>query len=41
MLETTGNKPVPQYGQSIMLKNRFLYVIGGTTGFDYSCDIYR
>lgn len=41
LLETTGTKPVPQYGQSILMRGRHLYVVGGTTGFNYSCDIYR
>lgn len=40
-IETTGDKPEPQYGQAIMLRDRYLYVIGGTTGFEYSSDIYR
>lgn len=41
LLETTGDKPDPQYGQAIMLRDTYLYAIGGTTGFEYSCDIYR
>lgn len=40
-LETTGDKPVPQYGQAVTLHDDYLYVVGGTTGFEYSCDVYR
>lgn len=40
-LETTGDKPHPQYGQSILVRGPFIYAIGGTTGFDYTCDIHR
>lgn len=40
-LETTGDSPVPQYGQAVTLHDDYLYVVGGTTGFEYSCDVYR
>ncbi|KAJ6644230.1 Kelch domain-containing protein 10 like [Pseudolycoriella hygida] len=40
-LETTGEGPLPQYGQAVTLHNDYLYVVGGTTGFEYSCDVYR
>ncbi|XP_054278630.1 kelch domain-containing protein 10-like [Macrosteles quadrilineatus] len=36
-----GNSPQPQYGQAILLIDDYLYTIGGTTGFQYSCDIHR
>lgn len=35
------DRPEPLYGQAIMLRDNFLYVIGGTTGHAFSCDIYR
>lgn len=41
LLETTGNKPDPLYGQAILLRDNHLYVIGGTTGHEFFCDIYR
>lgn len=41
LVETSGDKPEPQYGQAIALHDRYLYVIGGTTGHEYTCDIYR
>lgn len=41
LVETSGDKPEPQYGQAIVVHDRYLYVIGGTTGHEYTCDIYR
>lgn len=41
MIETTGQLPLPQYGQALVLHNDCLYTIGGTTGFVYTCDIHR
>lgn len=41
IVETSGEKPDPQYGQAIMLHGGYLYVIGGTSGHEYTCDIYR
>lgn len=38
---TTGQLPTPQYGQALVYCNGYLYVIGGTTGFEYTCDIHR
>lgn len=40
-LETMGEKPPALYGQSITVDGKFLYAIGGTSGFDYSSDVYR
>lgn len=40
-VETTGDGPDPQYGQAIAVLGSHLYVIGGTTGYEYTCDIYR
>lgn len=40
-IDTTGQHPVPQYGQALVYHNKYLYTIGGTTGFTYSCDIHR
>lgn len=41
LLETTGNQPEQLYGQAILLRDNYLYVIGGTTGHEFLCDIYR
>lgn len=38
---TTGQPPTPQYGQALIYSNGYLYAIGGTTGFEYTCDIHR
>ncbi|XP_031351552.1 kelch domain-containing protein 10 homolog isoform X1 [Photinus pyralis] len=40
-VNTTGQHPIPQYGQALVCHNNYLYTIGGTTGFTYSCDIHR
>lgn len=41
LFTTTGNGPMPQYGQAIVLIGYHLYTVGGTTGFEYSCDVHR
>lgn len=38
---TTGSQPNPQYGQALVYYNGYLYTIGGTTGYTYTCDIHR
>lgn len=40
-LETTGTPPSPQYGQAILVHYGGLYVVGGTTGHNYSFDVHR
>ncbi|XP_066253291.1 kelch domain-containing protein 10 homolog [Euwallacea similis] len=40
-VKTAGQLPLPQYGQAIIYHNDYLYAIGGTTGYDYTCDIHR
>ncbi|XP_065174147.1 kelch domain-containing protein 10 homolog [Atheta coriaria] len=40
-INTTGQLPIPQYGQALVYHNNYLYTIGGTTGYAYSCDIHR
>ncbi|XP_030386869.1 kelch domain-containing protein 10 homolog [Scaptodrosophila lebanonensis] len=40
-LKVTGDLPMAQYGPGIVIHKHYLYTIGGTTGFDYSCDVYR
>ncbi|XP_047491266.1 kelch domain-containing protein 10-like [Penaeus chinensis] len=37
---TYGNKPEPMYGQAVCLSDDKLYVVGGTTGFQYSIDVH-
>lgn len=36
-----GALPPPMYGQTILYHDGFIYTIGGTEGFSYSCDVYR
>ncbi|XP_055838665.1 kelch domain-containing protein 10 homolog [Episyrphus balteatus] len=40
-LTVEGDLPTAQYGPGIVIHDDYLYTIGGTTGFDYSCDVYR
>lgn len=40
-LDTTGEKPEQLYGQAIMVQENFLYVLGGTSGHVFTCDIHR
>ncbi|KAH8348912.1 hypothetical protein KR084_012428 [Drosophila pseudotakahashii] len=40
-LKVRGDMPTAQYGPGIVIHKNFLYTIGGTTGFDYTCDVYR
>lgn len=40
-VEVKGDLPPAQYGQAIVYHDGHLYTIGGTEGFDYTCDIYR
>ena len=38
-LNTKGECPLPQYGQSIVLDKKSFYVIGGTTGLGL-CEVF-
>lgn len=40
-LRCTGEFPWPQYGPALAVHKDYLYTVGGTTGYDYFCDIYR
>ncbi|KAK6644487.1 hypothetical protein RUM43_000754 [Polyplax serrata] len=40
LLETKGDHPPPQYGQAMVLDGQNLYVVGGTSGFEYSANIH-
>ncbi|CAG9834106.1 unnamed protein product [Diabrotica balteata] len=40
-VQTTGQLPLPLYGQALIFHNDYLYTIGGTTGLSYTCDIHR
>lgn len=40
LIKVKGEPPTPQYGQAMALKGHCLYVMGGTSGFDYSADIH-
>lgn len=41
LVDASGSMPPPMYGQALVYHNGYLYVIGGTTGYDYTCDIHR
>ncbi|XP_033184557.1 scruin like at the midline isoform X1 [Bombus vancouverensis nearcticus] len=36
-----GDLPEPQYGQALICHGSYLYTVGGTTGYEYTCDIHR
>lgn len=40
-VKTGGVAPEELYGQAILNHGTYIYVIGGTTGFAYSCDVHR
>lgn len=42
-VSTTGTPPAPQYGQALVLDEprRQLYIIGGTSGHDFTMDIHK
>lgn len=40
-VSTTGSLPPKQYGQAMTLVGKSLYVIGGTTGYEYSIDVHK
>lgn len=40
-LPSRGLHPEPHYGQAMVSCGPYLYSVGGTTGFDYTCDIHR
>lgn len=40
-VKTSGVAPEQLYGQAIINHGNYIYVIGGTTGFSYSCDVHR
>jgi len=39
-IRTEGERPDPMYGQAICLSDDKLYVVGGTTGYEYSIDVH-
>ncbi|KAK7895351.1 hypothetical protein WMY93_020676 [Mugilogobius chulae] len=41
LLNCRGKKPNRIYGQAMVIINGFLYVFGGTTGYNYSTDLHR
>uniref|UniRef100_A0A2P2I7Q2 Kelch domain-containing protein 10 n=2 Tax=Hirondellea gigas TaxID=1518452 RepID=A0A2P2I7Q2_9CRUS len=40
-LHTTGKKPLRSYGMGLVLDGNDLYVVGGTTGFQYNLDVHH
>lgn len=41
MVKAQGELPDAQYGQALVCHESYLYTVGGTTGYDYTCDIHR
>ncbi|XP_050451629.1 kelch domain-containing protein 10 homolog isoform X2 [Cataglyphis hispanica] len=41
IVPATGDLPEPQYGQALVYHSSYLYTVGGTTGYEYTCDIHR
>ncbi|XP_077497360.1 scruin like at the midline [Amblyomma americanum] len=41
LVPTTGDVPYEQYGQAMCVHMGHLYVLGGTTGFEYSMDVHQ
>lgn len=41
IVNATGDFPEPQYGQAVICDGPFLYTVGGTSGYEYTCDIHR
>ncbi|XP_075217092.1 scruin like at the midline [Lycorma delicatula] len=39
-VKASGDVPSPRYGQAIVFHNKYLYTVGGTTGYEYSLDIH-
>ncbi|XP_076304049.1 scruin like at the midline isoform X2 [Tachypleus tridentatus] len=40
-LKTTGTPPKPLYGQGVALYKEALYVVGGTSGYEYTMEIHK
>ncbi|XP_043258534.1 kelch domain-containing protein 10 homolog isoform X1 [Colletes gigas] len=36
-----GDLPDPHYGQAVMYHKGYFYTVGGTSGYEYTCDIHR
>ncbi|CAN8002063.1 unnamed protein product [Ixodes hexagonus] len=41
LVPTSGDRPYEQYGQAMCFFKGHLYVLGGTTGFEYSMDVHQ
>ncbi|XP_018018414.1 kelch domain-containing protein 10 [Hyalella azteca] len=40
-VETAGASPLSCYGQAVTLDDNELYVVGGTTGYEYNMDVHK
>jgi len=40
-IDATGDLPPTGYGQAIAVHNNYMYAVGGTDGFGYTCDVHR
>lgn len=41
LVRASGEFPEPQYGQAVICDGPYLYTVGGTSGYEYTCDIHR
>lgn len=40
-LEVFGSIPLPLYGQGVVMEGKYIYSIGGTSGYQYEMDVHR
>jgi len=40
-LEVSGDVPLPLYGQGVVMDGKYIYSIGGTSGYEYEMDVHR
>lgn len=40
-LNVSGDVPMPLYGQGVVMDGKYIYSIGGTSGYEYEMDVHR
>jgi len=40
-LIVSGDVPLPLYGQGVVMDGKYIYSIGGTSGYEYEMDVHR
>ncbi|XP_050425313.1 kelch domain-containing protein 10-like isoform X3 [Adelges cooleyi] len=40
-LQVSGEVPMPLYGQGVVMDSKYIYSIGGTSGYEYEMDVHR